>query len=78
MGSPQPPVLAYVFMEELEARAIENRSRKPTFYLKNVNDTFEIWNYGNKEADKLLNHPKSRQLAIKFITKIKKTNCNFS
>jgi len=43
MGSPLSPVIANLYMEEFENKAIQQATYKPTFWYRYVADTFVIW-----------------------------------
>ena len=48
MGSPLSPIIANLFMESLEERAIESSPQKPLRY---VDDTFVVWPHGEQNHE---------------------------
>jgi retron-type reverse transcriptase len=46
MGSPLSPVIANFFMEDLEERALNQATHKPTCWYRYVDDIFAIWPHG--------------------------------
>ena len=45
MGSPLSPVIANLFMEDLEQEAIQSAVLQPTLWVRYVHDTFIIWSH---------------------------------
>ena len=72
MGSPLSPVLANIFMEDFETKAIETYPFKPTCWMRYVDDTFIIWPHGKDKLDSFLNHLNSQHQQIKFTMEIEK------
>ncbi|XP_046406340.1 uncharacterized protein LOC124171241 [Ischnura elegans] len=66
MGSPLSPVMANLFMEDFEAKAIETYQKKPKLWLRYVNDTFVVWPHGAEELDKSLCHLNQQHPRIQF------------
>lgn len=66
MGSPLSPVVANLFMEDFEEKAIASYGKKPSLWLRYVDDTFIIWPHGAEELQKFLQHLNSQHQAIKF------------
>ena len=51
MGSPLSPIIANLFMESLEERAIESSPQKPSIWLRYVDDTFVVWPHGEQNHE---------------------------
>ena len=49
MGSPLSPIIANLFMEDLEVRAMQLAILRPSLWLRYVDDTFVIWPHGEEE-----------------------------
>ena len=56
MGSPISPVLANIFMEDFEQKALGTARLKPKLWLRYVDDTFIIWSHGLENLDDFLSH----------------------
>ena len=59
MGSPLSPIVANLFMENLEEEAIRSAPLQPKLWRRYVDDTFIIWPHGEEEFHQHLNnlHP---------------------
>lgn len=66
MGSPLSPVVADIFMEEFEQKALESTRLKPKLWLRYVDDVLVIWPHGEKRLRRFLKHLNSQHDAIKF------------
>lgn len=56
MGSPLSPIVANLFMEDFETRALASARLLPKLWKRYVDDTNVIWSHGSKELDLLFNH----------------------
>ena len=73
MGSPLSPVVANIFMEEFEIEALRAAVIRPKLWLRYVDDTFVIWNHGDKQLKDFLSFLIGRHGNIEF-TMEKETN----
>ena len=64
MGSPIGPLVAILFMEEIEVQAIRTSTTPPTLWKRYVDDTFTIIKKNNR--DSFLQHLNSIHPNIKF------------
>ena len=64
MGSPVSPIVANIFMEAFETRALSTALHPPKFWRKYVDDTCVIQDQAHKEE--FLNHINSVDNAIQF------------
>ena len=64
MGSPVSPIVANLYMEYLEQKALSTVSTPPRFWCRYVDDTFVIHKEVNKQG--FLQHINSVDPAIKF------------
>ena len=64
MGSPVSPIVANLYMEYLEQKALSTAPHPPRFWCRYVDDTFVIHKEANKEG--FLQHINSVDPAIKF------------
>ncbi|XP_063386884.1 uncharacterized protein LOC134672866 [Cydia fagiglandana] len=64
MGSPIAPVVANIFMEEFEQRALESCPHKPRLWWRYVDDVFAV--VSHNDLDPLLVHLNERHAKIKF------------
>jgi uncharacterized protein (UPF0335 family) len=70
MGSPLSPVVANIFMIELEERAILNAEFKPDMWLRYVDDTFIIWKHGHDRLKDFLTYLNTLHTSIKFTMEV--------
>ena len=66
MGSPLSPVLCNLFMNDLEKTAMEKSEQKPKMWLRYVDDTFALWEYGEDSLNGFLEYLNGINKAIKF------------
>jgi hypothetical protein len=66
MGSPLSPVVANLFMEDFERKALQSFRKKPKLFVRYVDDTFVIWPHGTDELHKFLHHLNAQNAAITF------------
>ena len=64
MGFPVGPIVANLYMEYLEQKALSTAPHPPRFWCRYVDDTFVIHKEANKQG--FLQHINSVDLAIKF------------
>ncbi|XP_076655132.1 uncharacterized protein LOC143360299 [Halictus rubicundus] len=69
MGSPISPIIADIYMEDLENRILKNAPRKPTQWF-NVDDTFVVWSHGRDTLDDFLHYINSLHPNIQFTMEI--------
>ncbi|XP_072395107.1 uncharacterized protein [Diabrotica undecimpunctata] len=72
MGSPLSPVIANLFMQEIEIRAITTAEYKPKLWLRYVDDTFIIWTHGEEKLNTFLNHINTIHPKIQFTMELEK------
>ena len=66
MGSPLSPIVANLYMEAFESRALETAILKPKLWLRYVDDIFAILRYGEEPLNTLHDHLNSQHPAIQF------------
>ena len=67
MGSPLSPVVANLFMEDFESKALNSSRLLPKLWKRYVDDTIVIWSHGQEELDLFFENLNNQSLAIKFI-----------
>ena len=72
MGTPVSAVIANLYMEEFEERAISTATYKPKIWKRYVDDTFTV--LGKDYVDGFLQHLNSQQPTIRFTMEIEKDN----
>ncbi|CAG9569802.1 unnamed protein product [Danaus chrysippus] len=72
MGSPVSPVVADIFMEDFEVRALSSPTIRPLIYKRYVDDTFTILNKNKTSA--FLNHLNSINNKIQFTIELEANN----
>ena len=75
MGSPLSPIIANMFMEHFETRALESAPLKPKLWLRYVDDTFIIWPHDRQHLGNFFNHLNNQHRDIKFTMEIEDNNC---
>ena len=66
MGSPLSSIVANLFMESLEEKALESSPQKPRIWLRYVDDTFVVWSHGNETLQKFQQHLNKQHPNIVF------------
>lgn len=66
MGSPLSPVVANLFMEDFESKALNSSRLLPKHWRRYVDDTNVIWPHGQEELDLFFNHLNNQSSTIKF------------
>ena len=66
MGSPLSPIVAKLYMEAFEKRALDTTSQKPNLWIRYVDDVFAIWPHGDQALDEFLTHLNSQHPPIQF------------
>ena len=56
MCSPLSPIIANLFMENFEQKALNSTNPKPEWLSRFVDDTFLIWAHGKEELEKIVEH----------------------
>ena len=66
MGSPLSPIVANLFAEYFEAKALASSRFLPKLWKRYVDDTNVIWSHGQEELDRFFNHLNCQSSSIKF------------
>ena len=66
MGSPLSPIVANVFMENFETRALDTSSKKPKMWHRYVDDVFVIWPHGDQLLEEFHQHLNRQNPSIQF------------
>jgi len=74
MGSPLSPIVANIFMEYLEQKALRSFPYTPKEWKRFVDDIFAKWSHGKEKLDLFLNHLNSLSDHIKFTIEIENNN----
>ena len=72
MGSPFSPVMANLFMEEFEKKAIATATSKPGFWFRYVDDTLSSLSHGLDHLQTFLDHINILHPSIKFTFEVQK------
>ena len=64
LGSPLSPVMANLFMEEFEKKALATATLKPGFWFRYVDDTLSSWSHGLDNLQKFLDHINSLHILL--------------
>ena len=74
MASPLSPVIANIFMEHFESRALETAPLKPHFWKRFFDDTFVVWPHPKDTLVPFLNHLNRHSPHIQFTMEIEQNN----
>ena len=66
VGSPLSPAVANLYMEAFEKQTLEAALRRPTFWVRYVDDVFSIWPHDTQSLDEFLGHLNSQKPTIQF------------
>src|SRR5262249_37197834 len=66
MGSPLSPLMANLFMEWFEKKAIETSDKKPAMWLRYVDDVYCQWQHGKEALQDFLKHLNAVHPNIRF------------
>jgi hypothetical protein len=70
MGSPLSPIIANLFMEDLESKALISSPFQPKYWNRFVDDTFVIWPHGYDKLNEFANHLNKQSSHIKFTMEV--------
>ncbi|XP_046391554.1 uncharacterized protein LOC124159689 [Ischnura elegans] len=70
IGSPLSPIIANLFMEKLEEKALRTYEKPPKMFLRYVDDTSVVWPHGKSELNNFLRHLNIQNSSIKFTMEI--------
>uniref|UniRef100_A0A1B6D9B7 Reverse transcriptase domain-containing protein n=1 Tax=Clastoptera arizonana TaxID=38151 RepID=A0A1B6D9B7_9HEMI len=74
MGSPLSPVVANLYMEHFEQKAINSFELKPKTFLRYVDDTFVIWPLGVDNINRFLAHLNFVHPSIQYTMEVENNN----
>ncbi|CAF4502244.1 unnamed protein product, partial [Didymodactylos carnosus] len=74
MGSPLAPILANLFMNELEKEIDKYTGKKPEIYLRYVDDIFSIIHGTQKDIAKFVKFMNKLDPSIKFTVEVQNSN----
>ena len=66
MGSPLSPIIANLYMEELENKALETAKLHPRIWVRYVDNTFALWPQGEQHLESFHQHLNSQHTAVQF------------
>ena len=75
MGSPVSPVVANLFTEDSESKALASAKFHPRKWNRFVDDTCVIWHHGQEKLGFFLGHLNSLYDSIKFTMEVKVDGC---
>ena len=74
MGSPLSPIVANIYMESLETRALETFRVKPKLWVCYVDDTFVLWQHGEEQLETFHEHLNTQHSSIQFTKEVECDN----
>ena len=72
MGSPLSPIVANIFMEDFEIKALKEAPLPPTHWWRYVDDTFIVWPHGIDTIPQFVEFLNSRCESIRFTHEVEK------
>ena len=66
MGSPVSPIVANLYMKELENKALEAAKLYPRMWVRYIDNTFVLWLHGEQHFESFHQHLNSQHPAIQF------------
>ena len=75
MGSPLSPVVANLFMEDFESKALASSRLLPKLWKRFVDDTGVVWSHGPDELDRFFCHLNNQSASIKFTMEKEENGC---
>ncbi len=66
MGSPLSPIVANIFMEDLETQALETSTWKPNMWCRYVDDVLVVWPHGDQLLEEFHQHLNNQNPSIQF------------
>ena len=75
MGSPLSPIVANLFMEDFESKALASAKFCPRKWNRFMDDTCVIWPHGCEKLDLFLDHLNSQSDYIKFTMEVEVDGC---
>ena len=66
MGSPVSPIVANLYMKELENKALEAAKLYPRMWVRYIDNTFVLWLHGEQYFESFHQHLNSQHPAIQF------------
>ena len=74
MGSPLSPIIANLYMEGFESKALASSPSSPTMWLRYVDDTFVLWPHDPNQLEEFHSHLNAQHPQIQFTREEKKDN----
>ena len=74
MGSPLSPVVANLYMEAFEERALSSSTLTPKLWLRYIDDTFVVWPHGLSSLEEFHSHLNKQHPSIQF-TREEESKC---
>ena len=75
MGSPLSPVVANLFMEDFESKALASSRLLPKLWKRFVDDTGVVWSHGPDKLDRFFSHLNNQSAAITFTMEKEDNGC---
>ena len=66
MGSPLSPIVANIFLEDLETRALETSAWKPKMWRRYVDDVLVVWPHGDQLLEEFHQHLNKQNPSIQL------------
>lgn len=77
MGSPLSPIIANLYMEGFESKALASAPSSPTMWLRYVDDTFVLWPHDANRLEEFHSHLNAQHPQIQFTKEEKDDQISF-
>ena len=74
MGSPLSPIVANLYIESFERKALTTAPARPRLWIQYVDDTFVLWSHSDELLEELHDHLNQQHPSIQFTREMEADN----